>query len=116
MSQTVQDYIFLLFLALWFGGGIITFSRLRRKQLVYLKHFPPVYEGRPLEKVAGTRSPLKEKRAIWHAMFHRQPNAALEHLRREVLRRYLYYLAWNCGFPLVCSGVFVGLVLSGVIR
>lgn len=112
---TFQEYWLLAVMVLWLGGGVVLGSRFRKKREEYLKHFPPVYEDLPLYRITTGRTPFgAESRAIWHAMFDRQSNTTLEHLRREVLRRRFYHLAWIFVCPAVCFGMFALLVLSGV--
>jgi hypothetical protein len=46
-----------------------------------------------------------EARALWSVTFKRQPDPALERMRREVWRRYGHLALWMYGFPVLAVGV-----------
>ncbi len=46
----------------------------------------------------------------------RQSDPELERLRREVVRRALYFYLWWLGFPILVFGVVVLLTVTGVVH
>jgi hypothetical protein len=115
MNTALGQIILVVFVAIWFGGMIVLFFRVRAKQVVYLKRFPPV-NGVPLEMFLGGNPFGPEIRAINHAMRQHQTDPELERLRREMWRRNRYQIIWTFGFPLLGAGVVAILILTGQIH
>ena len=115
IPPNVQSIVSIALVAIWAAGAIALYFRMRAKQVEYLKHFPPV-EGVPLA-IAGGGNPFGPvSRAIWSAMFRRQPDFALEQLRHDVWRRFGDMSLWIYGFPILAVGAAALLIATGVIR
>jgi hypothetical protein len=86
-------------------GWFLMFLRYRACQRAYLQRLPPV-NGVPLDMYTGADNPWgPESRAIWRAMFKHQGNPELEHMRRQVWRRFGHFGLWTCGYPVLALGV-----------
>jgi hypothetical protein len=97
---------------MWMGGGIALIIRTWAQQFAYLRHFPPV-DGVPLDNFFVSMRVIGAQRS---AMRQKQPNPALEAMRREAHRRFRVYLVWIFGFPFLCIGVIALLVSTNILR
>lgn len=95
----------------WFGVSAILWFRFRAKQRAYLHRFPPV-DGVPLDMYVGG-GPRSVTRALFQAMWRRQPDPTLEQRRRDLWRRWRHVLAWVFGFPITVFVVVLVLSLTG---
>lgn len=98
----------------WIVVGIVLYLRTLVKQLAYLGRFPPV-NGVPLNALRGGNPFGARARAQWRVMTQRQSDPELERLRREVQRRFRYFILWNFGFPILVIGVAALLIATSVV-
>jgi hypothetical protein len=97
----------------WIGMGAVLFVRVVRKQHAYLRRLPFMEEVW-LDMLATP--PVSVQLAMIRAMFQRQDDPEVEQFRREVLRRFLRLIVWVTLYPFFCFGVWMLLVLSGLVQ
>jgi hypothetical protein len=109
MYEFLRQIFPFVFATLWIVPTVVLFLRFRRKQLAYLRRFPPIDRYQTLDMYTpGIGNPPGTFRRIWDAQWRRQDDPELERLRRELWRRYGLVMLWVFGFPLVA---FVASVL-----
>lgn len=110
VDGTWQNIIFAAFLITWFGGGVAIYVRFLKRQLAYLRHFPPV-DGVPLDTLQGGSPFGARSRATFRAMLQWQPDPEMERTRRDVRRRWLPVALWVYGFPILVICVIFGVAV-----
>jgi hypothetical protein len=105
LLQRIGPYAFF---AVWGTGLGISATRYWGYLRAYLRQFPPV-DGIALDTFRRL-SDRPVANAIHQARYKRQPDPEVEHMRREVWKRYWYYAYWIFGFPALV--VVVALVLK----
>jgi hypothetical protein len=109
MYEFLQRIFPFVFAILWIGPMVFLFLRFRRKQVAYLRRFPPIDRYQTLDMYTpGVGNPSGTYRRLSAAMWRRQEDAELERLQRELCRRYGLVALWIVGIPLVA---FVAVVL-----
>ena len=102
---------------LWFGGTIVLYFRARKKQVIYLRRFPPVEPYMTLDFYTSLfGAPRGTRRRINEVIFKRQADPELEALRRAMWRRFGLVALWIYGFPLLTFGVAALLALAGLVH
>lgn len=115
IPPAAQNIVTFVLVVTWFAGALTLYFRLRAKQVAYLRHFPPV-AGVPLDMAAGGNPFSAVSRTIWRVMINSQSDPALEQLRKQIWRRFLYQTLWIFGFPFLMGGVVALLIATGAIN
>lgn len=101
----------------WIGIGFALFFRGRRKQVAYLRRFPPIDSYRTLDTYASwVGNPPDTFRRWWEALYTRHSDPELERLRKEIQHDAHLIPLWMIGFPLVTFGVVALLTVIGLVH
>lgn len=111
MLSMLRAVLTLVFVALWIGGVILLFVRVRVAQNTYLRHFNEM-DGVPLDGIP-LGVPRHTWETMWEAMLEPQFDPALEALRRDTWVRYRWMVAWGFGAPLTIVAIMVLLIVTG---
>jgi hypothetical protein len=106
-----QNVIWLTFVVVWVGVGLILQIRTFTLLFAYLRRFPPV-DGIPLDRFVSPLDSWKLVRAQWRVTLQPQRDLELEWMRREVRRRQGVFLVWLFAFLLLFACANVVLVVA----
>ncbi|HEU5440427.1 MAG TPA: hypothetical protein VFU88_14135 [Ktedonobacterales bacterium] len=115
VPSAVQQVLFAAFAFTWLGVGAVLFLRTRVVQNAYLRRFEHEIDfhiGDPIF-IPGS---LRAYRAIGRVMREPQPDPELERHRREIYRRFRYYLIWIFGFPPIVFAVMALALTKGLVH